>query len=88
MHNSLTPKLFTVLKDYSTRQLYQDCAAGMLVGIIAFPIAIALAVSSGVEPEMGINTAIIGGFLVAFFGGTRVQIAGPTAAFVPTVFNY
>lgn len=87
MPQSLTPKLFTVLKNYSFAQFYKDCTAGILVGIIAFPLAIALAVSSGVNPEMGINTAIVAGFLISFLGGSRVQIGGPTAAFVPIVFN-
>ena len=87
MPQRLTPKLFTVLKDYTKEQFYQDCTAGILVGIIAFPLAIALAVSSGVSPEMGINTAIIAGFIISFLGGSRVQIGGPTAAFVPIVYN-
>lgn len=87
MPNSLTPKLFTTLNDYNASQLYKDCTAGILVGIIAFPLAIALAVSSGVSPEMGISTAIIAGFIISFLGGSRVQIGGPTAAFVPIVFN-
>ena len=87
MPQRLTPKLFTVLKDYNTEQLIKDCTAGILVGIIAFPLAIALAVSSGVSPEMGINTAIVAGFIISFLGGSRVQVGGPTAAFVPIVFN-
>lgn len=87
MPQRLTPKLFTVLKDYNSEQFYKDCSAGILVGIIAFPLAIALAVSSGVSPEMGINTAITAGFIISFIGGSRVQVGGPTAAFVPIVFN-
>jgi SulP family sulfate permease len=87
MPQRLTPKLFTTLKNYNADQFYKDCIAGILVGIIAFPLAIALAVSSGVNPEMGINTAIVAGFIVSFMGGSRVQIGGPTAAFVPIVFN-
>ena len=87
MPQSLTPKLFTVLQSYSREQFFKDLTAGILVGIIAFSLAIALAVSSGVNPEVGINTAIVAGFLISFLGGSRVQIGGPTAAFIPIVFN-
>ena len=79
------PKLFSVLKNYSGSQLVKDIVAGIIVAIIALPLSIALAIASGVGPEAGIYTAIIAGFIVSFLGGSRVQIAGPTAAFATIV---
>ncbi len=81
----LKPKLFSVMKHYSKGQLIKDITAGVIVAIIALPLSIALALASGVNPEQGLYTAIVAGFLVAFFGGSRVQIAGPTAAFATIV---
>ena len=81
----LKPKLFSVMKNYSAAQFGKDVVAGIIVAIIALPLSIALALASGVEPEQGIYTAIIAGFLISFFGGCRVQIAGPTAAFATIV---
>lgn len=81
----LKPKLFSVMKGYTMAQLSKDLVAGVIVAIIALPLSIALAIASGVTPAAGIYTAIIAGFLVAFFGGSRVQIAGPTAAFATIV---
>ena len=81
----LKPKLFSVMKGYSFSQFGKDVVAGIIVAIIALPLSIALALASGVEPEQGIYTAIIAGFLISFFGGSRVQIAGPTAAFATIV---
>ena len=81
----LTPKLFSVMKHYTAAQLVKDVVAGVIVAIIALPLSIALAIASGVGPEAGIYTAIVAGFLVAFLGGSRVQIAGPTAAFATIV---
>ncbi|MDE7030289.1 MAG: sodium-independent anion transporter, partial [Lachnospiraceae bacterium] len=75
----LKPKLFSVMKTYTKQQFVKDVIAGIIVAIIALPLSIALALASGVGPEQGIYTAIIAGFLIAFFGGSRVQIAGPTA---------
>ncbi|MCR4797377.1 MAG: STAS domain-containing protein [Lachnospiraceae bacterium] len=83
--DSLTPKLFTVLKGYTMAQFGKDVVSGIIVAIIALPLSIALALASGVNPEQGIYTAIIAGFLISFFGGSRVQIAGPTAAFATIV---
>lgn len=83
--DQLKPKLFTVLKDYSMAQFGKDVISGIIVAIIALPLSIALALASGVGPEQGIYTAIIAGFLISFFGGSRVQIAGPTAAFATIV---
>lgn len=81
----LKPKLFSVMKTYSKEQFVKDVIAGIIVAIIALPLSIALAIASGVGPEAGIYTAIVAGFLVAFLGGSRVQIAGPTAAFATIV---
>ncbi len=81
----LKPKLFSVMKTYSKEQFVKDVIAGIIVAIIALPLSIALAIASGVGPTAGIYTAIIAGFLVSFFGGSRVQIAGPTAAFATIV---
>ncbi|SKC04696.1 sulfate permease, SulP family [Lachnospiraceae bacterium] len=81
----LKPMLFSVMKSYSKEQFMKDLIAGIIVAIIALPLSIALALASGVGPEEGIYTAIIAGFLISFFGGSRVQIAGPTAAFATIV---
>ncbi|MBU3127302.1 STAS domain-containing protein [Clostridium tagluense] len=81
------PKLFTCLKTYSKDQFVKDFIAGIIVAIIALPLAIALAIASGVSPEKGIYTAIVGGFIVSLLGGSRVQIGGPTGAFVVIVFG-
>jgi len=83
--DKLKPKLFSVMKNYSGAQFAKDVVAGIIVAIIALPLSIALAIASGVGPEAGVYTAIVAGFLVAFFGGSRVQIAGPTAAFATIV---
>ncbi|MBE0601150.1 MAG: sodium-independent anion transporter, partial [Firmicutes bacterium] len=81
----LRPKLFYTLKSYSRKQLVHDMTSGLIVAIIALPLSIALALASGVRPEQGLYTAIIAGFLVSLLGGSRVQIAGPTAAFATIV---
>ncbi len=81
----LRPKLLKTMKDYNGKQFAKDLVAGIIVAIIALPLSIALALASGVGPEQGIYTAIIAGFLISFFGGSRVQIAGPTAAFATIV---
>lgn len=78
----IRPKLFDTVRDYSGKQLVKDIISGIIVAIIALPLSIALAIASGVGPEQGLYTAIIAGFFIAFFGGSRVQIGGPTAAFV------
>ena len=83
--DKLKPKLFSVLKTYSKAQFVKDLVAGIIVAIIALPLSIALALASGVNPEQGLYTAIVAGFLVSFLGGSRVQIAGPTAAFATIV---
>lgn len=85
--NELRPKLFDVMKGYSKAQLIKDIIAGIIVAIIALPLSIALAIASGVGPEQGLYTAIIAGFFISFFGGSRVQIGGPTAAFVVIIYG-
>lgn len=81
------PKLFTTLQDYSWQQFGRDFIAGIVVGIIALPLSIAFGVSSGVSPEQGLMTAIVAGFIISAFGGSRVQIGGPTGAFVVIVYE-
>ena len=81
----LKPKLFSVMKGYKKEQLVKDIISGIIVAIIALPLSIALALASGVAPEQGLYTAIVAGFVVSFLGGSRVQIAGPTAAFATIV---
>ena len=81
----LKPKFFSVMKNYSAQQFTNDIVAGVIVAIIALPLSIALALASGVEPACGIYTAIAAGFCVSLFGGSRIQIAGPTAAFASIV---
>ena len=84
---TLQPKLFSTLQQYDLRQFRADLLAGIIVGIVAVPLAIAFAIASGVPPQYGLYTAIIGGFIVSTFGGSRVQIAGPTGAFVVVVYG-
>lgn len=83
-----TPKLVTVLREgYGPRQLRADALAGLTVAIIALPLALALAIASGASPDKGLITAIVAGLLISALGGSRVQIGGPTGAFVVVVFN-
>ena len=82
------PKLFTTLrKGYDSKTLVQDLLAGVIVGIVALPLAIAFGIASGASPEAGILTAIVAGFLISFFGGSKVQIGGPTGAFIVIVYG-
>ena len=81
------PKIYTTLKNYSIQQFGQDFSAGIVVGILAIPLAIAFSIASGVSPEKGIITAVVAGFLVSAFGGSRVQIGGPTGAFVVIIYG-
>ncbi len=83
--NIFQPKLFSSLKSYSKKQFVNDLVAGVIVAIIALPLSIALAIASGVSPEKGIYTAIVAGFVIAFLGGSNVNISGPTAAFATIV---
>ena len=81
----LMPEVVPALKGYTKRQLVSDLIAGIIVAIIALPLSIALALASGVKPECGVYTAIAAGFVVSLLGGSRIQIAGPTAAFATVV---
>ncbi|MBQ9964359.1 MAG: sodium-independent anion transporter, partial [Clostridia bacterium] len=81
----LQPKIVSALKGYTKQQFVNDLVAGVIVAIIALPLSIALALASGVEPACGVYTAIAAGFVVSLLGGSRVQIAGPTAAFATIV---
>jgi sulfate permease, SulP family len=86
--SKLEPKLITVLKEgYSSTQLRQDVISGLIVGIVALPLAIAFAIASGVKPEQGLYTAVIAGFIISALGGSRVQIGGPTGAFIVIVYE-
>jgi sulfate permease, SulP family len=81
------PKLFECLRDYSTTLFFADLTAGLTVGIVALPLAMAFAIASGVKPEAGIFTAVIAGFIISALGGSRVQIGGPTGAFIIIVYG-
>ncbi len=81
------PKLFSSLKNYNRSTFMADLMAGIIVGIVALPLAIAFGIASGVSPEKGIITAIIAGFLISFLGGSKVQIGGPTGAFIVIVYG-
>ncbi len=83
----IKPKLFSTLKNYSGAQFAKDLVAGIIVAIIALPLSIALAIASGVNPEQGLYTAVVAGFFISFLGGSRVQIGGPTAAFVVIIYG-
>jgi SulP family sulfate permease len=85
--DALVPKLFTTLNGYTPGQLRADLSAGVIVGVVALPLAIAFAIASGVTPDHGLYTAIIAGFLISALGGSRVQIGGPTGAFVVVVYG-
>ncbi|MBF0594638.1 MAG: sulfate permease [Candidatus Omnitrophica bacterium] len=82
-----SPKLLTCLKDYSKDKFIADCIAGIIVGVVAIPLAIAFAIASGVSPDKGLFTAIVAGFIISALGGSRVQIGGPTGAFVVIVYG-
>ncbi len=81
------PKIFDTLKNYNRQQFTKDLMAGLIVGIVALPLAIAFAIASGVSPEKGLFTAIIAGFIISALGGSRVQIGGPTGAFIVIVYG-
>lgn len=85
---AFTPKLITVLREgYSADRMRRDCIAGLTVAIVALPLAMALAIASGASPDKGLITAVIAGFLISALGGSRVQVGGPTGAFVVVVFG-
>ncbi|HTR04683.1 MAG TPA: SulP family inorganic anion transporter [Thermoanaerobaculia bacterium] len=81
------PKTFVVLRGYTAAQFWSDLQAGVVVGVVAIPLALAFAIASGVPPERGLVTAAVAGFLISFLGGSRVQIGGPTGAFVVIVYG-
>jgi len=81
------PELFSTIKNYSRQQFSKDVMAGLIVGIVALPLAIAFAIASGVSPEKGLYTAVIAGFIISAMGGSRVQIGGPTGAFIVIVYG-
>ncbi|HEU4474470.1 MAG TPA: SulP family inorganic anion transporter, partial [Gemmatimonadales bacterium] len=83
----LVPKLVTTLQTYTRQQFAADAVAGVIVGVVALPLAIAFAIASGVTPDRGLYTAVIAGFLISALGGSRVQIGGPTGAFVVIVYG-
>ena len=87
MKGMFRPKLFDTLKNYSTKQFGNDALAGIIVGVVALPLAIAFAIASGVTPEKGLITAVIAGFIISAMGGSRVQIGGPTGAFIVIVYG-
>lgn len=87
MSTRLKPKLLSVMKTYNKAQFIKDIIAGLIVAIIALPLSIALAISSGVSPEQGLYTAIIAGFFISLLGGSRVQIGGPSATFMVVVYG-
>src|ERR1041385_7609548 len=84
---SFRPRLVDALKGYSRELFLQDLVAGLTVGIVALPLAMAFAIASGVKPEAGIFTAVIAGFLISALGGTRVAIGGPTGAFIVILYG-
>jgi SulP family sulfate permease len=83
----LVPKLFTTMRGYRRADFLGDLSAGLVVGIVALPLAIAFGIASGATPEAGLYTAILAGFLISVLGGSRVQIGGPTGAFVVIVYG-
>jgi SulP family sulfate permease len=86
--NDFTPKLYTIFKEgISKEQLYKDGLSGIIVGIVALPLALAFAIASGVSPDKGLVTAVIAGLIISIFGGSRVQIGGPTGAFIVIVYS-
>ena len=85
--HAFRPKLLECLKWYDRRALAADVGAGITVGIVALPLALAFAIASGVKPEQGLITAIVAGFLISALGGSQVQIGGPAGAFIVIVYG-
>src|SRR5436309_6245599 len=83
---SFRPRLFETLRNYSFQDLGPDLIAGITVGIVALPLAMAFAIASGAKPEAGIFTAVIAGFIISALGGTKVSIGGPTGAFIVILY--
>src|SRR5829696_6579026 len=87
MKKGRTPKLVEALRDYNFRKFTSDLIAGLTVGLVALPLAMAFAISSGVPPQSGLYCAVVAGFLISALGGSKTQIGGPTGAFVVIVFG-
>jgi len=87
MTTSGMPKLVESLRDYNARKFVSDLLAGLTVGLVALPLAMAFAISSGVPPQAGLYCAVVAGFLISLLGGSKTQIGGPTGAFVVIVFG-
>src|SRR5689334_7111202 len=88
MPTRLEPKLITVLREgYTAKKLGSDLIAGVIVGIVALPLAIAFAIASGVKPEQGLYTAVVAGLVIGALGGSRAQISGPTGAFIVIIYG-
>ena len=85
--NPFKPAILTSLKGYNGTKFSKDVMAGIIVGIVAIPLAIAFGIASGVGPTEGLVTAIIAGFIISMFGGTKVQIGGPTGAFIVIIYG-
>ena len=83
----MKPKILTTLKTYSWPLFWADLMAGFTVAMVALPLSLAIAIASGADPAKGIVTAIVGGFMISLLGGSRVQIGGPTGAFIVVVFG-
>ena len=81
------PKFFSCLKNYDKQKFSQDALAGVITGIVALPLAIAFGIASGVSPQEGIITAIVAGFIISLLGGSKVQIGGPTGAFIVIIYG-
>ena len=81
------PKLIEALEGYNSERLFKDIAAGITVGVVALPLAMAFAIASGLTPEAGLFTAILSGFIISALGGSRVQIGGPAGAFIVIVYG-
>src|SRR3954463_3766459 len=81
------PEIVSTLRGYTRRQLLADLGAGVIVGVVALPLAIAFAIASGVTPDKGLITAVVAGFIISSLGGSKVQIGGPTGAFVVIVYG-
>src|SRR5690554_3607101 len=82
-----SPKFFTTIRQYDRKTFLSDLTAGIIVGVVALPLAIAFGIASGVSPDRGLITAVVAGFLISFLGGSRVQIGGPTGAFIVIVYS-
>src|SRR5213078_1295898 len=87
MNSRWTPKLFESLRGYDAQKFVADLVAGITVGLVALPLSMAFAISSGVPPQAGIYCGVVAGFLISALGGSRTQIGGPTGAFVVIVFG-